>query len=51
MWTDLYQPKEMGHLVGNEGIVNELYEWLKDWDDVQIKGNKKQVPFRKGQNW
>ncbi len=41
----------MEDLVGNEGIVDQLYEWLKDWDDVHIRGNKKQIPFRKGQNW
>jgi hypothetical protein len=41
MWTDLYQPKSRKDLVGNEGLVNELEEWLKDWDDIHIRGNKK----------
>lgn len=49
MWTDLYQPKSLTDLVGNEGVVDQLYEWLKDWDDVHIRGNKKPVQFRKGQ--
>ena len=48
MWTDLYAPKRIPDLVGNEGIVNELYQWLKDWDDVQVRGIKKAMGFRKG---
>jgi hypothetical protein len=35
-------------LVGNEGTVDSLYEWLKDWDDVIIRGNKKEVKPRRG---
>jgi hypothetical protein len=46
MWTDLYQPKSRKDLVGNEGLVNQLEEWLKDWDDIHIRGNKK--TFRGG---
>ena len=46
LWTDRYKPKNPSDLVGNYGIINQLYEWLKDWDDVVIRGNKKQVsPF------
>lgn len=41
MWTDLYQPRTRGDLVGNEGLVNQLEGWLKDWDDIHIRGNKK----------
>lgn len=41
----------MGDLVGNEGVVDQLYEWLKDWDDVQIRGKKKTVQPRRGQSW
>lgn len=51
MWTDVYAPLTMADLVGNEGVVNNLFEWLKDWDDVVIKGNKKEVPFRRGMSW
>jgi len=40
MWTDLYQPRTRGDLVGNEGLVNQLEGWLKDWDDIHIRGNK-----------
>jgi len=41
MWTDLYAPKSIVDLVGNQGAVDQLFEWLRDWDDVQIRGNKK----------
>jgi replication factor C subunit 1 len=48
MWTDLYSPKSITDLVGNEGMVNSLFEWLKDWDDVHIRGFKKEVPKSRG---
>lgn len=51
MWTDIYRPNEMDDLVGNEGVVDQLYEWLRDWDDVVIRGNKKEVVFRRWVNW
>ena len=41
MWTDHYSPKRIEDLVGNQGSVNSLFEWLKDWEDVHIRGNKK----------
>ena len=44
MWTDLYKPRSIFELVGNEGSINQLYEWLRDWDDVQVYGNKKEIP-------
>ena len=51
MWTDKYKPLQPSDLVGNAGSIAQLYEWLKDWDEVILRGNKKQVPFRRGQNW
>ena len=51
MWTDLYRPLNVDDLVGNEGVVDQLYEWLKDWDDVVIRGNKKETAFRFGAKW
>lgn len=45
MWTDLYQPKSKEDLVGNEGLVEQLEDWLKDWDDVHIRGNKKTIGY------
>ena len=50
MWTDRYKPRGFRDLVGNQGIISQLYEWLKDWDDVVIRGHKKEVKWRGG-NW
>ena len=32
-------------------MISQLYEWLKDWDDVCIRGNKKPIQIRRGMNW
>jgi len=48
MWTDLYQPRNRNDLVGNEGLVNQLEDWLKDWDDIHIRGNKKALNYGGG---
>ena len=52
MWTDLYKPESIMDLVGNEGTINQLFEWLKDWDDIHIRGNKKVTKApRFSRNW
>lgn len=51
MWTDLYKPETIKDIIGNRGNVNMLFEWLKDWDEVHIRGNKKPVPKSTGRNW
>ena len=51
MWTDKYKPRGFQDLVGNNGVISQLYEWLKDWDEVCIRGNKKQLPMRRGMAW
>lgn len=43
MWTDAYAPKSLHDLVGNQGAIKSLFEWLRDWDDVHVRGNKKQL--------
>jgi len=48
MWTDLYQPRNKIDLVGNEGLVAQMEDWLKDWDDIHIRGNKKVNNYRGG---
>lgn len=48
MWTERYKPKNVYDLIGNKAVIDQLYEWLKDWDEVCLRGNKKTVPFRKG---
>ena len=51
MWTDRYKPRQFRDLVGNSGVIGQLYEWLKDWDEVCLRGNKKQLPFQRGTSW
>ena len=46
MWTDKYKPKSIRDLIGNGGAIDSLYNWLKDWDDVVIRGYKKEIKFR-----
>ena len=41
MWTDRYKPRSVYDLIGNQAVIDQLYEWLKDWDEVCIRGNKK----------
>lgn len=41
----------MADLVGNQGVINDLIEWLKDWDKVILQGMKKEIKFRKGVRW
>jgi replication factor C subunit 1 len=48
--TDKYKPVKQSDLIGNKSNIDSLAEWLKDWDDVHIKGNKKQVKPTRG-NW
>jgi replication factor C subunit 1 len=51
MWTHRYRPRTIHDLIGNQAVIDQLFEWLKDWDDVCIKGNKTQLPFRRGVSW
>lgn len=48
MWTEVYAPRSVQDLVGNQGVIDNLYEWLRDWDDVNVKGNKKSVNPKRG---
>lgn len=48
--TEKYKPVRLSDLVGNKGSIDSLTQWLKDWDDVHVKGNKKEVKVMRG-NW
>ena len=48
--TEKYKPMKISDLVGNKANIDSLIEWLKDWDDVHVRGNKKQVRAVRG-NW
>eukprot|EP00746_Dinoflagellata_sp_MGD_P073209 gnl/MRDRNA2_/MRDRNA2_29725_c0_seq1.p1 gnl/MRDRNA2_/MRDRNA2_29725_c0~~gnl/MRDRNA2_/MRDRNA2_29725_c0_seq1.p1 ORF type:complete len:918 (-),score=219.65 gnl/MRDRNA2_/MRDRNA2_29725_c0_seq1:27-2780(-) len=47
-WVDLHAPKDFGELVGNQGQVKKLNEWLRDWENVVLKGQTKKANFHRG---
>ena len=48
MWTEKYKPLRVEDLIGNRGAIDNLYTWLKDWDEVVLRGYKKKIEFRGG---
>lgn len=48
MWTEKYHPITSQELIGNKAAVDSLWEWLWDWNDVVIKGIKKEVKVKFG---
>eukprot|EP00930_Biecheleria_cincta_P083339 TRINITY_DN7292_c0_g2_i1.p1 TRINITY_DN7292_c0_g2~~TRINITY_DN7292_c0_g2_i1.p1 ORF type:complete len:805 (-),score=177.23 TRINITY_DN7292_c0_g2_i1:130-2517(-) len=48
-WVDCYAPRSAGDLIGNPGQMKKLADWLRDWEDVVLRGNTKKVAFRQGQ--
>ncbi|CAN1251725.1 Replication factor C subunit 1, partial [Linum perenne] len=40
-WTEKYRPKVPNDLVGNQSLVNQLHNWLKNWNDQFLGGGKK----------
>eukprot|EP00931_Biecheleriopsis_adriatica_P089853 TRINITY_DN63928_c0_g1_i1.p1 TRINITY_DN63928_c0_g1~~TRINITY_DN63928_c0_g1_i1.p1 ORF type:complete len:775 (-),score=197.00 TRINITY_DN63928_c0_g1_i1:108-2186(-) len=47
-WVDKFAPSSFDQLVGNASVVRKLTEWLRDWDDVVIKGKTKKAAFKPG---
>ncbi|CAG9332418.1 unnamed protein product [Blepharisma stoltei] len=43
LWVDKYKPKTIQDILGNNKTVEKLWEWLRDWEEVVIHGNKKDV--------
>lgn len=47
LWTDKYKPKTMDEIIGQHTQIKQLRSWLNDWQDVVLRGNKKDaVPAR-----
>lgn len=46
--TEKYKPVSTSDLVGNKAQVKSILEWLKDWDDVHVNGNKKAIQKKGG---
>lgn len=47
-WVLKYAPKTLEDLQGHQTGARKLVEWLKDWDDVVLRGNKKPLPPARG---
>lgn len=47
-WVDSHAPKSFGEVLGNASVVRKLTEWLRDWDDVVLRGRKKMAGFKPG---
>eukprot|EP00930_Biecheleria_cincta_P043936 TRINITY_DN30145_c0_g1_i1.p1 TRINITY_DN30145_c0_g1~~TRINITY_DN30145_c0_g1_i1.p1 ORF type:complete len:620 (+),score=124.01 TRINITY_DN30145_c0_g1_i1:182-2041(+) len=43
-WSERHRPRHLGEVVGNVDQIRKLAEWLRDWDDVVLKGKKKELP-------
>lgn len=43
-WSDRHKPRHLGEVVGNTDQIRKLAEWLRDWDDVVLRGKKKEIP-------
>lgn len=48
LWTEIYRPRSINDIVGNQACVQNLFEWLRDWHNVHVLGEKKQVRFNAG---
>ena len=48
LWVDKYAPKCQNDLAGNRTVIENFEKWLRDWNDVILKGMKKPMPVSKG---
>ncbi|CAG9326085.1 unnamed protein product [Blepharisma stoltei] len=48
LWTDKYKPSTLKEIVGNTQAIEKLVNWLKDWPDVILRENKKDIRPVKG---
>ena len=51
LWTDIYHPKSTEDIIGNQTVVKKLTDWLNNWDDVVINGNKREIDFAANNNY
>ena len=48
-WVDIFAPFQLTQLIGNTAVTQRLTEWLRDWENVCLRGQKKmQSPSRPG---
>ena len=47
-WVDIFSPKKLEDLLGNQAPIRKLADWLQDWEDVVLRGKSKKPAFRHG---
>ncbi|KAJ0822887.1 putative DNA ligase (NAD(+)) [Helianthus annuus] len=40
-WTEKYKPKVLTDIIGNQSLVKQLHDWLKNWDANFLSGASK----------
>ncbi|XP_076912705.1 replication factor C subunit 1-like [Bidens hawaiensis] len=40
-WTEKYKPKVLTDVIGNQSLVKQLHDWLKNWDNNFLSGASK----------
>lgn len=50
LWTHKYAPRNFSDLIGNNENVKKIQTWLQDWNDVVLKGLKKESKFIPGKS-
>ena len=43
LWTDKYIPKNISDIIGNQQQIRNIEQWLDNWDDCILNGNKNEV--------
>lgn len=43
-WAQRHAPRHLGEVIGNTDQVRKVAEWLRDWDDVVLRGKVKEAP-------
>lgn len=50
-WVEKHRPAHLGQVMGHTEQVRKLAEWLRDWEDVCLKGKKKEIKEEPGKEW
>ena len=46
LWIDKYAPKVINDIIGNQQQIRNLINWLDNWDNNILYGNKKENPSK-----
>lgn len=43
LWSDKYKPTKLEEVIDANNQIRALREWLECWEDIHIRGNKRDV--------